>query len=136
MGAAPLLAWRRSAPETLRRNFTIPIAAGLLIVPVLFVCGMRNPAGFIGIAALTFVFAGIVQEYVRGVRSRKQSTGEPTFTALVNLVRRNGRRYGGYIVHIGMLLIALGIIGNEFFQSEVRGQSQAGARPSASRTTC
>ena len=118
MGAAPLLAWRRSAPETLRRNFTIPIAAGLLIVPVLFVVGMRNPAGFIGIAALTFVFAGIVQEYVRGVRARKQATGEPTFTALVNLVRRNGRRYGGYIVHIGMLLIALGIIGNEFFQSE------------------
>jgi cytochrome c-type biogenesis protein CcmF len=125
MGAAPLLAWRRSAPETLRRNFTIPIAAALLSAPVLFVGGMRNPAGFIGIAALTFVFAGIVQEYVRGVRSRKQSTGEPTFTALVNLVARNGRRYGGYIVHIGMLLIALGIIGNEFFQSE----SEANLKP-------
>ena len=125
MGAAPLLAWRRSAPETLRRNFTIPIVAALLTTPVLFLLGMRNPAGFIGISALVFVFAGIVQEYVRGVRTRKQSTGEPTFTALANLVRRNGRRYGGYIVHIGMLLIALAIIGNEFFQSE----SEANLKP-------
>ena len=75
-------------------------------------------AGFVGVAALTFVFAGIVQEYVRGVRARRQATGERVGTALVNLVRRNGRRYGGYVVHIGVLLIALGIIGNEFYQPE------------------
>jgi cytochrome c-type biogenesis protein CcmF len=126
MGAAPLLAWRRSAPETLRRNFLVPVVVALLTIPILFVFGMRNPAGFVGIAALTFVFSGIVQEYVRGVRARKQSTDEPTGTALVNLVQRNGRRYGGYVVHIGMLLIALGIIGNEFFQSESEANLQVG----------
>jgi len=125
MGAAPLLAWRRSGPETLRRNFALPVAAALLGAVVLYAFGMRNPAGLIGLAALIFVFAGIVQEYVRGVQARRHSTGEPVAAALVNLVRRNGRRYGGYIVHIGVLMIALGIIGNEFFQSE----SEANLRP-------
>ncbi len=118
MGVAPLLAWRRSAPETLRRNFLVPIVAALLSVPLLFVLGNRSIGGFVGFAALFFVFSGIVQEYVRGVRARRQATGEALPIALVNLVRRNGRRYGGYIVHIGILLIALGIIGNEFYQSE------------------
>lgn len=126
MGIAPLLAWRRSAPETLRRNFSIPLAAALLSVPLLFLLGNRNTAGFIGFAALAFVFAGIVQEYVRGVGARMQATGEPLPVALVNLVRRNGRRYGGYIVHIGVLLIALGIIGNEFYQSEGQANLKAG----------
>lgn len=126
MGAAPLLAWRRSAPETLRRNFTIPLAAALLSVPLIFALGNRNVAGFIGFAALAFVFSGIVQEYVRGVRARMQATGEPLPVALVNLVRRNGRRYGGYVVHIGVLLIALGIIGNEFYQSEGQANLKRG----------
>ncbi|MGC8779256.1 MAG: heme lyase CcmF/NrfE family subunit [Anaerolineae bacterium] len=125
MGVAPLLAWRRSGPETLRRNFAIPIAAALLSAPALYALGVRNGAGFIGLAAVTFVFTGIVQEYVRGVQARMHSTGEPFAAALINLVRRNGRRYGGYIVHIGVLMIALGIIGNEFFQSE----SEANLKP-------
>lgn len=126
MGAAPLLAWRRSAPETLRRNFTVPILAALLSVPLLFLLGNRNTAGFIGFAALFFVFAGIIQEYVRGVAARRAATGEPLPVALVNLVRRNGRRYGGYVVHIGVLLIALGIIGNEFYQSEGQANLKVG----------
>ena len=92
----------------------------------MFLLGNRNMGGFVGVAALTFVFAGIVQEYVRGVRARRQATGEPLGTALVNLVKRNGRRYGGYIVHIGVLLIFLGIIGNEFYQSEGQANLRKG----------
>ena len=75
---------------------------------------------------MTFVFAGILQEYIRGVRARRQATGEPMGTALVNLVRRNGRRYGGYVVHIGVLLIALGIIGNTFYQQEGQANLRRG----------
>ncbi len=118
MGAAPLLAWRRSAPETLKNNFSYPLLGALISVPVMFLLGNRSMAGFVGFSVLAFVFTGIIQEYVRGVRARQHSTGEPLPQALINLVRRNGRRYGGYIVHIGVLMIALGIIGNEFFQSE------------------
>jgi cytochrome c-type biogenesis protein CcmF len=130
MGAAPLLAWRRSGRETLRRNFGIPVAAAILSIPVVWLLGNRNPAGFVGFAAVVFVFAGIVQEYVRGVRTRRHATGEPLGTAFANMVKRNGRRYGGYIVHIGMLLVALGIIGNEFYQSE----GQANLKPGESIT--
>ena len=118
MGAAPLLAWRRSAFTTLRKNFLAPILAAVISIPVLYLLGNRTMGGFVGVAALTFVFAGILQEYIRGVRARRQATGEGMGTALVNLVRRNGRRYGGYVVHIGVLLIALGIIGNTFYQQE------------------
>ena len=126
MGVAPLLAWRRTAPETLKHNFSIPILAGLLSVPVLWLLGNRSTAGFVGIAVLVFVLAGIVQEYVRGVRARQEATDEAAGTALVNLVRRNGRRYGGYIVHIGVLLVALAIIGNEFYQSVGQANLQPG----------
>jgi len=126
MGIAPLLAWRRSAPETLLRNFGLPLAAGVLSVPLTWLLGNRNAAGFVGFAALAFVLAGVVQEYGRGVRTRRHATGEGWGVALVNLVRRNGRRYGGYIVHIGMLLIALGIIGNEFYQSEGQANLRRG----------
>jgi cytochrome c-type biogenesis protein CcmF len=126
MGAAPLLAWRRSAPETLRRNFTIPVVASILSIPVTFLLGNRSTAGFVGLGILTFVFAGIVQEYVRGVQARMRSAHELLPAALFNLVKRNGRRYGGYIVHLGVLLIALGIIGNEFYQSEGQANLQPG----------
>jgi cytochrome c-type biogenesis protein CcmF len=114
----------------MRRNFAIPAAAGLLILPVAWLLGNRTMAGFIGFSIVTFVLAGIIQEYVRGVRARMHSTSEPLPAALANLVRRNGRRYGGYIVHFGVLLVALGIIGNEFYQSE----GQANLRPGESIT--
>ena len=126
MGAAPLLAWRRSAFTTLRRNFLAPILAAVISIPVLYLLGNRNMGGFVGVAAMTFVFAGILQEYIRGVRARRQATGEPVGTALVNLVKRNGRRYGGYVVHIGVLLITLGIIGDTFYQQEGQANLRVG----------
>ena len=126
MGAAPLLAWRRSAPETLRRNFTIPVIAGILSVPALWLVGNHSLAGFVGLSVLVFVLAGIVQEFVRGVRARGHATGEGPGRAFLSLLNRNGRRYGGYIVHIGVLMIALGIIGNEFYQSEGQANLKVG----------
>ena len=135
MGAAPLLAWRRSAPETLIRNFAVPVSVGVLTIPLGWLLGNRSSAGFVGFAVLAFVFAGIVQEYVRGVRARQHSTGEPLLPALVHLVRRNGRRYGGYVVHIGVLLIAMGIIGNEFYQSEGQANLRQGESISVANYT-
>jgi cytochrome c-type biogenesis protein CcmF len=126
MAAAPLLAWRNSTMDTLRRNFAIPIAAAILAIPVTWLLGNRNMAGFVGFAVLAFVFVGIIQEFVRGIRARQRSTQEGPFTALVELMRRNGRRYGGYTVHIGILLIALAIIGNEFYQTEGQANLKIG----------
>jgi cytochrome c-type biogenesis protein CcmF len=126
MGAAPLLAWRRSAPETLAHNFAIPISAGILMLPALYLLGNRVRAGFVGFSLLAFVLAGIIQEYVRGVRARRRNTGESVPAALAGLLRRNGHRYGGYLVHVGVIMIALAIIGNRFYQSQGQGNLQVG----------
>jgi cytochrome c-type biogenesis protein CcmF len=128
MGVCALLGWRRSGLDALKRNLTVPFIVALVSIPILFLLADGSIGGIVGGAALIFVFTGIVQEYVRGVRARRLATGESWTAALLGLFRRNGRRYGGYIVHIGVLLIALGIIGNEFFQSEgqanlARGES-------------
>ena len=126
MGCCPLVAWRRSGTSTLVRNFAIPLSVMVLSVPLMYLVGNRSIGGVVGVASLAFAFAGIIQEYVRGVQARQTSTGEALPVALVNLVQRNGRRYGGYIIHLGVLLVALGIIGNEFYQSEGQANLKVG----------
>jgi cytochrome c-type biogenesis protein CcmF len=126
MGCCPLVAWRRSGAATLVRNFAIPLSVMVLSIPLMYLIGNRSIGGVVGVASLAFAFAGIIQEYVRGVQARQSSTGEALPVALVNLVQRNGRRYGGYIIHLGVLLVALGIIGNEFYQSEGQANLKVG----------
>ncbi len=127
MGIGPLLAWRRSSAASLRRNFLAPIAVGLASGLVLVALGMRQLWATVAFAAAAFVFMTITQEFWRGVRARMRA-GEPAPVALVGLVRRNRRRYGGYVVHLGMVFVALGIIGSTFFQQDhglrlARGES-------------
>ena len=110
MGAGPLLGWRRSTKETLRKNFQWPLLATALV----------------GFALCTFVLATILQEFVRGASARRRITGEAWPRALVNLTQKNQRRYGGYIVHLGIIMMALGIIGNSFFQLETQGTLKPG----------
>jgi cytochrome c-type biogenesis protein CcmF len=126
MGIAPLLAWRRSSPATLLRNFTVPTAAALVSLPMLWLLGNRSLLGIGGLAVLVFVFVGICQEYVRGVMARRRATGESAPRALRSILARNGRRYGGYIVHLGVLMIGLGVIGNGFYQSENQANLRLG----------
>ncbi|MCC6170189.1 MAG: heme lyase CcmF/NrfE family subunit [Caldilineaceae bacterium] len=115
MGAAPLLAWRRTSMEAMRRQFTWPLAAGAVTAIVVAIFS-RNVYPVVGLAVCGFVTATIVQEYVRGVRARRITNGENALVAMGNLWRRNGRRYGGYLVHLAMAMIAVAVIGNEFFQ--------------------
>ena len=61
--------------------------------------------------------ATIVQEYVRGVIARRVTTGENVAVAMGNLFRRNGRRYGGYLVHLAIVMIGVAVVGNEFYQT-------------------
>ena len=79
----------------------------------------RSLYPMIGLAICAFVIATIVQEYVRGAMARRVTTGENIFLAIARLWSRNGRRYGGYIVHIGIVMIGVAIIGNEFYQQSV-----------------
>ena len=115
MGIGPLLGWRRTGMEALRRQFAWPLIAGVAIgVAAIFLS--PNPWPSVGLAVCAFAAATIVQEFVRGVVARRVTNNENVLVAMGSLIRRNGRRYGGYIVHLGMVMIAVAIIGNEFFQ--------------------
>ena len=116
MGVGPLLGWRRTGARALRRQFTWPLAAALVSVPFLLLTS-RNVFPVAGFSTCIFVAATIVQEFVRGVNARRRTRGEPLPGALWGLMRRNGRRYGGYVIHFGIVLIGVAIIGNEFYQS-------------------
>ncbi len=116
MGIGPLLGWRRTGAKALRRQFTWPLAAALISVPFLLFIS-RNVFPIVGFTVCIFVAATIVQEFARGAIARRRSRGEQLPAALWGLIRRNGRRYGGYVIHFGIVLIGVAIIGNEFYQS-------------------
>ncbi|HEY3111932.1 MAG TPA: cytochrome c-type biogenesis CcmF C-terminal domain-containing protein [Chloroflexota bacterium] len=118
MGIGPLLAWRRTSPTSLWRNFRWPLLTAALVSLLLLGLGMREGLAILAFAATAFTLATVVLEYWRGVRARRHSTGEPYPVALYRLVGRARRRYGGYVVHLGVLLVALGVIGSSFYQVE------------------
>lgn len=115
MGVGPLLGWRFTSPTALRRQFTWP-ALVALVIGALMLFFTTNVYPIIGMAICAFVTAAIVQEYVRGVVARRKHNQEAIPVAMGQLIRRNGRRYGGYIVHLGIVLIGVAVLGNEFFQ--------------------
>ncbi|MBW7881402.1 MAG: heme lyase CcmF/NrfE family subunit [Caldilineaceae bacterium] len=115
MGVAPLLGWRYTSVAAFRKQFTWPLAAGIIVTVAVFIWD-RSIFPSIGLGICVFVTATVVQEYVRGVIARHTTNGENVVVAMGNLWRRNGRRYGGYLVHIGIVLMGVAIIGNEFYQ--------------------
>lgn len=125
MGVGPLLGWRRTGATALRRQFTWPLAVALASVPLLLLTS-RNVFPVAGFSVCLFVAATIVQEFVRGAAARMRSRGESAPAALWSLMRRNGRRYGGYVIHFGIVLIGVAIIGNEFYQSTTHVTLAAG----------
>jgi cytochrome c-type biogenesis protein CcmF len=129
-GVGPLIAWRRASARNLRANFARPVALGAVVTAALFLAGMRMPAALVAFGLSTFVTATIVMEFYRGARARKAVANEPFPVGLANLVARNKRRYGGYIVHVGVVLLFLGIAGSKGFQQEAdatlrRGESMS-----------
>lgn len=127
MGIGPLLGWRYTSRTVLRKQFTWPASFGIIVFALVLIVG-RNLYSALGLGACAFAFATIVQEYVRGLRARRATTGEGYFMAMGNLWRRNGRRYGGYLVHLGIVCMGVAIVGIEFYQQSThitleRGQS-------------
>ncbi|MEZ4523095.1 MAG: heme lyase CcmF/NrfE family subunit [Thermomicrobiales bacterium] len=117
MGIGPLFAWRTTARDALIRATGIPLGVSIIaIVVILFLFG--QPMAALGIGAAIFAAGAVVVEYYRGVRLRQKNAGDSVPVAIFRLARRDPRRYGGYIVHLGVALIAVGIIGSWFFQSE------------------
>jgi len=121
MGIAPLAAWRHSTVQTLGKAVWKPTVVSLLAPLVAFTMDVRNWAALLGFWLAAFVACVTLYEYGRAVIARSRSRGESLLRAFWNLAGRNRRRYGGYIIHLGVVLMAIGIIGIELFQKETQG---------------
>lgn len=121
MGVAPLSAWGHSTVKTLGRAIWKPLAAAGLVLIGLLAAGIRQPAALIGFTLVALVVFVTVYEFYRGAAARHRRSGESYPVALYHLAGRNRRRYGGYVIHLGVVLMALGVIGIELFQSETQG---------------
>jgi cytochrome c-type biogenesis protein CcmF len=117
-GVGPLLAWRKSSLVNLRQQFLWPIFLALLVSGTFVALGVRVWASGTCFALSAFVVGTVSQEFWRGARVRQSNTGTDLLTALIGLVSRNKRRYGGYVVHLGIVLIFLGFAGEGFKQEE------------------
>jgi cytochrome c-type biogenesis protein CcmF len=117
MGVGPLLAWRRTSSAALWRNLCVPAILAALCAVILPLTGMTSVLPNIGFSVCVFTAGTIFYELWRGARVR-HSHGEPYILALFMLFRRYRQRYGGYVVHLGFVLLAVGIIGSQFFQTE------------------
>ncbi len=117
MGIGPLLAWRRTSTRSLWRNLGVPALAAALCAAILPLAGIRDIWANVAFAVCAFTAGAILYEIWRGVRVRHRH-GEVYPIALYMLINRYRQRYGGYIVHLGFVLLAVGVIGSHFFQSQ------------------
>ena len=113
-GVGPLLAWRKTSTESMKRNFRGPVMAGLLGGMIGFSLGVREMFALICFSLCVFVATTIVQEFYRGARVVKARSSASWIASCVDLTLRNTRRYGGYIVHLGMVMIFIGLAGQAF----------------------
>ena len=112
MGVGPLIAWRRASGDNLRRNFFWPVVVGMLSATLFFALGVRSALTVLSLALTVFVAATIGVEYVRATRARVR-TGSQLLSAMGGLLVRHNRRYGGFVIHLGILVIAVGITGSQ-----------------------
>jgi cytochrome c-type biogenesis protein CcmF len=118
MGIGPLLAWRRTSARALGRTFLWPSVAALAVGVGLLLAGAGSSVpGLIAYTFSAFVLASIVFEFVRGTNARREVAGESWPTAFSSLVARNRRRYGGYVVHAAIVLLAIGIAGSSAYDA-------------------
>jgi cytochrome c-type biogenesis protein CcmF len=147
-GIGPIIAWRRVTAANLRRNFSFPVAVGLAtLAVVLATVGTGGSAFAIAMFSFgAFVLASVGQEFWRGTRARSAMSREPAPLAVAQLVRRNRRRYGGYVVHAGLAVLLIGVAASTSFQhsryaylrpgqsTRIDGYTVRYARPTASAT--
>jgi len=128
-GIGPLVAWRRASTPNLKRQFAVPATTGLFVLLILLVAGMRDLYAVLAIAFGGFVMGTVVQEFGRGATARHRQFGEPLALAALRQRLRNRRRYGGYIVHTGIVLLFIAFSGMAF-----KTETQATLRPGESAT--
>jgi cytochrome c-type biogenesis protein CcmF len=125
MGVGPLLPWRKASSRSLKQWFIWPTAVGILTILVLLGLGVKRPVAIFSFGVIAFVALAILEEWARGTVARHR-IGENWVTAWWKLVNGNRPRHGGYIVHISILMLGLGIIGTNFYQQRTDGALEIG----------
>ena len=120
MGIGPLLPWRKASARSFRQWFVWPITVGVITITILIAFDVKRPVAIFSFGAIAFVSASILEEWWRGTLARHRS-GDRWVLAWWRLVNGNRPRHGGYIVHISILMLGLGIIGTNFFQQRTDG---------------
>ena len=114
IGICPLIAWKKASINNFKRNFLIPfivsIIGGIALMPI----GTGHLMAWLSFTISIFVITTIVMEFYKGAIARRETTGEGFVKALITLIRKNKRRYGGYIIHIGVVLMYIGITGTSY----------------------
>lgn len=113
-GVGPLVAWRRSSVESLQRAFLWPSIGGLAMAAALAASGVRHPYALVSFALCAFVTVTIASEFYKGANAIRVKSGMNLLRAAVELSHRNTRRYGGYIVHMGIVFMFIGFTGAAF----------------------
>ncbi len=126
MGIGPQLPWHGASRATLERQFTAPIVAAAGGALLAVATGLEGAFAVLTYALAAFVAATVVQEFARGIRARRTLHGESAGAAFANLLRRNGRRYGGYVVHLGIVLVAVAVATSQSKTIEMERTVRAG----------
>src|SRR5215510_10006452 len=123
-GLGPLFSWRRTSIDSLRRNFQIPAIASLVLVGALFAAGIRHVYALISFGFCLFVALTVIIEFYKGGHAIAVKQHMNLMRGMFELTHRNTRRYGGYLVHMGIVLIFIGFTGHAFNQNEVKELNQ------------
>ncbi|MFN2471482.1 MAG: heme lyase CcmF/NrfE family subunit [Gaiellaceae bacterium] len=119
MGIGPLVAWRRASLRSLGRTFAVPAGVALAAGVILLAAGAGSSIpGLVGYTFSAFVLASIVFEFARGTTARRAVSGGGWGRAFTSLVARNRRRYGGYVVHAAIVLLAVGVVGSSAYDTK------------------
>jgi cytochrome c-type biogenesis protein CcmF len=113
-GVGPLIAWRKSSVESLEKAFRWPATGGILMAIALFAFGVRSFYAIVSLALCMFVVVTVLMEFVKGANAIRSKSGSNILTAMVELTHRNTRRYGGYLVHMGIVIMFVGFTGKAF----------------------
>ena len=118
IGVCPLLGWRQTASDRLLRRLLYPGIVAVVLTVGIFSLGVREVFALLSFAVCAFVASSILWEFLRGTMSRHRSTGEGYMLAFRRLITKNRRRYGGYLVHLSIVIITMGVIGSSLYKIE------------------
>ncbi|HEY6572940.1 MAG TPA: heme lyase CcmF/NrfE family subunit, partial [Candidatus Eisenbacteria bacterium] len=117
-GMGPVLSWKRATASALQRNFVIPAILGVVVTLLSLPLGVKGIYPIVTVFGSAFVLTTVVMEFARGIQARKDVAAGRGAMAVVDLVAKNRRRYGGYVIHVGVVMVFVGVLGSSVFQKE------------------